>query len=982
MPYRQALLNYTAGLLFTLLVSPALANTAGSVAAPDPSSPATTPDPSGPATTDSVYKNWYFTPTGVYGRLPLEKTKYRAYVKVSHPSPEMAIVQSFNPANVLVNTTRVYFRNGLIRLSTETDRWGDTYDSTWYQPEGQEGREGPGGQGKFLVTERKRGVNPYLPCKYLEYTFKDGLVTDILCFIDSIRAGNNQDGVAHYVFERYNDPERRGLIRTETFLSNIDMPAFSRTADCHRLVNDYDAKGNLASRSIYDQDGKPILDRYGVFRARYKYDGDDNETDADYFDTGDRITVTAWNYSSRGREYKHGFLTAQTYYFDVTTIVRSSRLADSVAVTWFKYDQDGNETETTYYDQQNSPINNAFGVQKIENLYSSAGLLTRRSMIPINATSGVQNKIYFSVNYTRDDKGRITGQSYQSNTGVLMPNPENGATLPKYSYDASGRTHSTSCWQNDSTMAKCSLGYHEVVARYDNDGQITERDFFDENGEPSTGTIGYSKEQLSFNEQGLLAGRAFYAGDKPVGLHDDGAAVSNFHRMEYHYDLLNRLRSINFFDEAGRPVDAVLRPDNRRQYKALEIDLDYKGALLVTETMVDTGDAHPPVALNCATGQCQALSDFEGPRKARALGAATPVQVYHGKFQPERIFANRIGFLGQDSVFVFINENWLGQTDLGCSKYYRVAPVNKYYQLDGRVTDYYIDNDSVAASFNYEHGTLEGPAYFYYPNGVIKEHGTYQNNVKSGVWDYYYDNGQKERTLQYQFGGVVLVDCYTRNGDALARDGNGRFEGMIASGTGRVTYELLAKGNVKDGVPDGEWNLYSKQISGPANTEYFSNGKFHRGISNSLSGKLNYTDKCFTNLEGIHTYEILDHYQEYPSCRAIGMDPLYSDLFPEIRQGVTSILSTNQYSTYSGWVFLDVKVSGAGRILSTDVRLHQQNDAFAKDIRDMAARLTYPASSKAGDQGASYEKLYIILVEANHVVIPEEVLQSQRNIFH
>ena len=47
----------------------------------------------------------------------------------------------------------------------------------------------------------------------------------------------------------------------------------------------------------------------------------------------------------------------------------------------------------------------------------------------------------------------------------------------------------------------------------------------------------------------------------------------------------------------------------------------------------------------------------------------------------------------------------------------------------------------------------------------------------------------------------------------------------------------------------------------------------------------------------------------------------------------------------------------------------------------MASRLPYPASSKAGDQGPSYEKLYIILVEANHIVIPEEVLESQRKIF-
>src|SRR5579872_1278394 len=108
----------------------------------------------GPAPADSLYKAWYFSPNGVFGRQPLQHPKARHYVKITHPVSDEAIIQEFNPAGIVTATTRFYFKNGLLALSTETDRWGDTYDSAWFRPDGVD---------KFLVTERRRGVNPFLP---------------------------------------------------------------------------------------------------------------------------------------------------------------------------------------------------------------------------------------------------------------------------------------------------------------------------------------------------------------------------------------------------------------------------------------------------------------------------------------------------------------------------------------------------------------------------------------------------------------------------------------------------------------------------------------------------------------------------------------------------------------------------------------------------------------------------------------------------
>jgi hypothetical protein len=193
--------QYTPGyvaclLLFTLSTNPRSTSAAG---------PGETTASRGDSPHDSIYKAWYYTPTGVFGRLPLDNPKSRSFVKIAHPSPELAVIESINPAGITVNTTQIHFKSGLIDLSTETDRWGDTYDSTLFRPDGP---------GKFVVTRRKKGVNPYFPCKYLQYTFRNDLLAEILCYLDSIRAGADWEGVAHYVFERYDDPARRGLIKT------------------------------------------------------------------------------------------------------------------------------------------------------------------------------------------------------------------------------------------------------------------------------------------------------------------------------------------------------------------------------------------------------------------------------------------------------------------------------------------------------------------------------------------------------------------------------------------------------------------------------------------------------------------------------------------------------------------------------------------------------------------------------------------------
>jgi antitoxin component YwqK of YwqJK toxin-antitoxin module len=921
--------------------------------------------------TDSVYKGWYFTPTGVFGRGPLNNPRFRAFVRITHPARDLTVVESINSAGITVNTSRIWFSNGLIALATETNRWGDTYDSTWYRPDGP---------GKFLITRRTKGVNPYLPAKFLEYSFKNDLLTDIICFTDSLHAGPGREGVSHYVFERYDDANRRALVKTEIFFTDIDIPALSVIDGCHKVVNEYDEKGDLRSRTVYNENEKPMLDRNGVFKTTYKYDSDDNQDQIDYYDTKGQLAITVDNYSEKQLEYKHGLLTEEAYFFEGQRPALTSTALDAVSIIAHKYDQAGNEFETDYFDKDRDPINNSRKFQQVLNAYNSAGQLIQTSLIPLAPGSRLLQKIYTISRYSYDDKGRLISQERLSNTGARLPD-DNLVNLIKYSYDAWGRIHSMSYWENDSTKMIGNLGYHETIRRYDANGQIVEHDYYGLNGQPATRQIGYSRELITYNEMGLLASRAWFAGDNAVSLNESVASVTNFHRILFHYDILYRLRSVEFTDEHDKPISAILHPDRRSSFTARTIDLQFNGGILATEELKDTADTH--ITLDCTAGQCLPLTAFENHSRTVKMVAMFPAHSYHGAWHPDTLFENMLGFISRDSILVFMTKDWSRQTELSCGDLYRVAPINKYYQFDGRVVDYYLDNDTMAASFNYARGKLEGPAYIFYPNGIVRERGAYRGDVRIGTWESYYDNGQRERTIQYVQGEPELIDCYTRQGEVLARDGDGRFEGYIATAASQnqPTHEVYAKGNIKSGVPDGEWNLYVKQMTGPANTEFFTLGRFQRGISYSMSGKTTYKDRFFSNLTGMHDYETIDHYRYDPMCTPGIRFGNY--LYPELIDGFKKVLAPNRYASYSGWVFLNLRIDPTGHILDTEVTLFQPNEEFKKDIRNMASQLPFAPIVLRGDLGSAhpYEKMYIILVEGGEVVIPEQVLEYQRSLF-
>jgi len=140
---------------------------------------------------------------------------------------------------------------------------------------------------------------------------------------------------------------------------------------------------------------------------------------------------------------------------------------------------------------------------------------------------------------------------------------------------------------------------------------------------------------------------------------------------------------------------------------------------------------------------------------------------------------------------IYFDAQWKKTTKDNAS-YYRTAqqqPDGKYY-----VQDHYL-NGHLQMTYYYKDPNLDeagktGNFIYYDSLGYIAVKGEYFNNVRKGVWKYYYDNGTNLR-LETDY----LVDTnfikYTFYDS--------------------ITHKKIAQGNMLKGNKDGVWKYYSPQ---------------------------------------------------------------------------------------------------------------------------------------------------------------------------
>lgn len=164
--------------------------------------------------------------------------------------------------------------------------------------------------------------------------------------------------------------------------------------------------------------------------------------------------------------------------------------------------------------------------------------------------------------------------------------------------------------------------------------------------------------------------------------------------------------------------------------------------------------------------------------------------------------------------------------------------------LDGPFVDYALDGRVLLAG-QYANGKKEGQFQAFHATGQLKWEATFQNDMPTGEWKFYYPDGMPLYVFEYRADGLYIRDYWDNRGRQRVSDGKGRFEVTLKlDGYQEHGYEFIRRrGRVVGGKPHGAWIAHymaDGKAAMESGFEQFANGKFVRGMDT-------YTDEWYTD---------------------------------------------------------------------------------------------------------------------------------------
>lgn len=129
---------------------------------------------------------------------------------------------------------------------------------------------------------------------------------------------------------------------------------------------------------------------------------------------------------------------------------------------------------------------------------------------------------------------------------------------------------------------------------------------------------------------------------------------------------------------------------------------------------------------------------------------------------------------------------------------------DNFLKVEKRTPDGTLVYTCIIDTTNNKNDTIEKIEF--YPNGKIRVKGTYKNNLREGLWEYYHENGKLWSTGNFVNGksnGVFTI--YNKDGS------------------------LFMKSSYKNGKPDGKWSFYENNKL--KKEVYFSNDSIVKEIN-------------------------------------------------------------------------------------------------------------------------------------------------------
>lgn len=310
----------------------------------------------------------------------------------------------------------------------------------------------------------------------------------------------------------------------------------------------YDSVGNCIEEVYYGIDKQPCLDQAGEAGIRYKYDARNLLIESLCLGTdlrpaygNNHICMVRYDYDMRGNMVKIAF-----YDESGTKLVNSNENVSGWNIT---YDDLGNETERSFFDEQGKPGEVIGGYAKRICTYDANGHLASERFYTLSGKLASINGIA-GTDYVCDERGNIL---------VNKPIGADGGWAANYlevrsKYDQFDNCIEISFWDRNNKPEQNLNGVHKVTSKYNSINLETEACFYDKSGKLTLASdVGYAMLKNEYDNRGYRIKASCYGTDKKPIKGKEGWASST-----YEYDTFGNVIKQCFFDVDGKPSKGMV----------------------------------------------------------------------------------------------------------------------------------------------------------------------------------------------------------------------------------------------------------------------------------------------------------------------------------------------------------------------------------------------------------------------------------------
>lgn len=334
----------------------------------------------------------------------------------------------------------------------------------------------------------------------------------------------------------------------ETDYCTIDEKPASDENGVPIVKLEYDKYGNRIKESYYNEQGDLVLrNDENVAMITYKVDDHGNIIEEMFFGTDGTRCYTKQNYSGLLIECDdHGYRTKVTF---IDNDDKPCPISASNSNYKTVNDEHGNVLEYYVLDENGEVCDGTDGYAYILFTYDSVGNeLSRRwyqkdkqPFVMINGISGTE----FEYN-TRNQCIKTTNLD----TAGHLCNNAYGICITKQEYDLRGNLILTANYDTTGIQLVSSVfGYASMRSSYDDNGNETERCFYDENDKLVNVDMGYAKWTAEYDEFGNMTKQSFYNQNGNICTVKDGYAI-----LCMKYDEKGNVIELQYLNESGKPV--------------------------------------------------------------------------------------------------------------------------------------------------------------------------------------------------------------------------------------------------------------------------------------------------------------------------------------------------------------------------------------------------------------------------------------------